>query len=123
MLWQYFLSLRKLTNVLGHLLLVGYRTFPTATIEGQLEDLAAALTFLEKNRRLWNRGASERSESACAARKLLLMGHSSGAHLVVTHALRRAAAEATAGAAGETVVAPLSDLVSSVSPHLVPHSP
>lgn len=66
------LVIRLLTNIFLNSGIVGYRTFPTASIDGQLEDLRIALRLIHR----------------MTSGKIVLLGHSSGAHLASLHTLR-----------------------------------
>eukprot|EP00466_Bigelowiella_natans_P004669 jgi/Bigna1/134890/aug1.27_g9598 len=63
-----------------HCVMIGYRTYPTTDIRGQLDDVEKALTFVHENL-----GENEFSDIASDS-PVYLVGHSSGAH-VASHVL------------------------------------
>lgn len=73
---------------------VGYRTWPTTALAGQIADVESALGLLHASRGFWDpkKAAShlDGRNSAAGQKPLVLMGHSSGAHLVSFLVLRRA---------------------------------
>jgi len=76
-------------------LLVGYRTWPTTGLAGQIADVDSALGLLHASRGFWDPKESTTSsrpgrKDAARHKPLILMGHSSGAHLVSLLVLRRA---------------------------------
>jgi len=67
----------KFSELGFHCIIVGYRTYPCATIEGQIEDVACALQFIRHG---INEGATEFGEISRDS-DIHLSGHSSGAHV------------------------------------------
>lgn len=66
-------SLPQWLNSKGYVLVaIDYRKVPATTVEGQVEDLARSVQWLRRNARLYGGDPN----------RIVLMGHSAGAHLV-----------------------------------------
>jgi len=73
--WMYRLIAPPFVELNMAVAIVGYRTYPTADVPGQVEDLERAAATLYKERKFL---FHERRREKCG---ICLMGHSSGAHI------------------------------------------
>lgn len=81
---------RRLRDQLGAVVVVpGYRTWPRGDVAAQARDVGAALRWVREHAETWGGDP----------RRVVLVGHSSGAHLCATHLLTRGSSgETTSGA-------------------------